>query len=93
MDTLITVSLPEEIAACLALQGDLSRVALEGLALEGYRAGTLSSSQVRRMLEFQTRFEVHAFLKSHGIPLHYSAQDLEHDRRAGDALAPLPPAA
>ena len=35
--------------------------------LEGYRSGILTESQVRRMLGFETRMEVNAFLKDHGI--------------------------
>jgi hypothetical protein len=58
---------------------DLSRVALEGLALEGYRRGRLSESQVRRLLDFATRYGVHGSLKEHGVPLHYTQQDLEND--------------
>jgi hypothetical protein len=93
MDTTITVHLPEDIAAHLAgARGDLSRAALEGLALEGYRAGELSTAQVRRMLGFQTRMQAHAFLKQHGVFLHYGPEDLQHDRQAGDALS-APPAA
>ena len=88
MNTIITVSLPEDIANHLAAApGDLSRAALEGLALEGYRTGKLSSAQVRRMLGFETRIQVHAFLKEHGVFFHYGPDDLEHDRQAGDALA------
>jgi hypothetical protein len=30
--------------------------------------------------------QVHAFLKEHGVYLHYTHDDLEHDRHAGDAL-------
>jgi predicted HTH domain antitoxin len=76
----ITLDLPEDIVAELGLSGrDLSRAALEGLALEGYRSRRLSESQVRRLLNFGTRYEVHGFLKEHGIPLHYSEQDLESD--------------
>jgi hypothetical protein len=87
MNTTITVSLPEDIANHLAAgPGDLSRAALEGLALEGYRTGKLSSAQVRRMLGFATRIQVHAFLKEHGVFLHYGPDDLEQDRQAGEAL-------
>jgi hypothetical protein len=84
----ITLELPEDIAADLAAQGeDLSRTALEAFALEAYRAQKLSTAQVRRLLGYQTRMQVHAFLKTHGVYLHYTVADLEHDRRAGDALA------
>jgi hypothetical protein len=88
MNTTITVSLPEDIANQLAAApGDLPRAALEGLALEGYRTGKISSAQLRRMLGFATRIQVHAFLKAHGVVLHYGPDDLEHDRQAGEALA------
>lgn len=92
MDTTIIVHLPEDIAAHLAAaRGDLSRAALEGLALEGYRAGELSTAQVRRMLGFQNGMQVHAFLERHGMSLHYGPEDLPHDRQTSDALsAPSP---
>ena len=76
----VTLNLPEDIARHLEAGGTgVSRAALEGLALEGYRSGKLSESQVRRLLEFGTRYEVHGFLKQHGVPLRYSEQDLERD--------------
>jgi predicted HTH domain antitoxin len=91
-ETHITLTLPADIAAHLAAQGDLSRAALEGLALEAYREGNLTSGQIQRLLGFRTRIQVHAFLKEHGVFLHYGSEDLEHDRQAGDALS-IPPRA
>jgi hypothetical protein len=82
MDTTITLSLPGDIAAHLAPQNELPRVALEGLALEGYRAGKLTTGQVRRLLGFQTRLQTHEFLKRHQTYLHYDQGDLEQDRIA-----------
>jgi hypothetical protein len=83
----ITVELPEDIAAHLAAKGEnLSRAALEALALEEYRTQRLSTAQLRRLLGYQTRMQVHGFLKEHGVYLHYTAADLEHDRQVGDAL-------
>lgn len=76
----IVLNLPEDIAMELSRQGaDLTRAALESLALEGYRSGHLSEEQVRRMLAFDSRFEVHAFLKQHNAYLNYTDADLEHD--------------
>ena len=76
----ITLNLPEDIARELSKQGeDVSRTALESLALEGYRSGRLSEEQVRRMLGFESRFQVHAFLKQHNTYLNYTLEDLEHD--------------
>ena len=55
-------------------------LALEALALEGYRTELLSESAVRQMLGFETRMEVHDFLKKHRVYLHYDVTDLEQDR-------------
>ena len=84
----ITLEVPEDIAAYLAGKGEnLSRAALEALALEEYRAQKLSISQLRRLLGYETKVQVHAFLKQHGVYLHYTQDDLEHDRQAGDSFA------
>ena len=86
----ITVNLPEDIASHLAEVKDLPRMALEGLALEGYREGKLSAGQLRRLLGYRTRMQVHTFLKDHGVYLHYGPDDLQHDRDEGDRLANEP---
>lgn len=76
----ITLKLPEDIVRHLAaLGGDPARTALEALAVEGYRSRTLTEEQVRRMLDFDTRSEVHAFLKKHKIYLNYSTADFKDD--------------
>ena len=76
----ITLTLPEDIAQHLAALGeDPARAALEALALEGYRSATLSEEQIRRMLGFETRMEVHAFLKEHHVHLNYTTADLKDD--------------
>ena len=77
----ITLKIPDELARQVASEGkDPARVALEALALEGYRAERLSESGVRQMLGFESRIQVHAFLKEHGVYLHYDISDLDHDR-------------
>lgn len=79
----VTISLPEDISESLVGQwGDVSRHALEAIAIEGYRTGALTEMQVRRLLGLETRFEVHALLKEHRVPLHYSEADLEEDLSA-----------
>ena len=76
----ITFNIPDEFARQVAADGqDPARVALEALALEGYRAGRLSESNLREILGFDTRIQVHAFLKRHGVYLHYDLEDLEQD--------------
>jgi hypothetical protein len=76
----ITLNLPEDVVQHLASHGaDPARAALEAVALEGYRSRSLSEEQVRRMLGFESRFDVHAFLKQHGVYLNYTKEDMEED--------------
>ena len=79
----VTLNLPDDISA--ALEGrwtDIPRQALEALAVEAYRTGVLSEHQVRRLLRFESRFEVHALLKEHRVPFRYSEADAESDLAA-----------
>jgi hypothetical protein len=74
------LNIPEEIAQTLTTQTpDLARFALESLALEAGRTGLLGMSQLRQLLGFETRMEVDAFLKEHGV-YDYTVSDLEEDR-------------
>jgi len=83
----ITLELPEDIARQLSTEWhDLGRAALEGLALEAYRARKLTSDQMRRLLDFETRFELDGFLKQHGVWLNYSIDDLRRDRETHERL-------
>jgi hypothetical protein len=76
----ITIELPDDIAVELESRWkDLLRAALESLALEGYRSRALTAAQLRRLLAFETRTQVDAFLKEHEI-FDYSASDFEQDR-------------
>lgn len=59
---------------------DLSRAALEALALEVYRTRRFSTAQLRRLLGLQNRMEVDRFLTEHGIELECGPEDLEHGR-------------
>jgi predicted HTH domain antitoxin len=63
--------------------------ALESSAIEGYRRGTLTETQVRRLLGLETRFEVHALLKKHKVPLRYTPADLDEDLAAHRSLGIL----
>ena len=76
----ITIQIPEDLARSLRHEGgDLSRRTLEALAIDGYRSGALTEEQVRRILGFGTRMQVHEFLKEHHVYLNYGPQDLEQD--------------
>ncbi len=87
----VTIQLPDDISAALEEQwDDVPRRSLEAIAVEAYRSGALTESQVRRLLGFESRFQVHALLKEHHVPLQYTAEDLEDDLRAQRELGTLP---
>ena len=80
LDMQITLELPEDIAQGLGSRWkDLPRVALESLALEAYRSHALTAAQLRRLLGFETRMQVDAFLKEHEV-YDFTAADFEQDR-------------
>ena len=79
----LSLDLPDELSAELADPGeDLSRAAFEAIALEAFRERKLSTTQLRRLLGYQTRMEVDGFLKQHGVELEYTAEDIEREREA-----------
>ena len=87
----VTIDLPEDIAAALEERWEnVPRRTLEALAVEGYRTGALSEMQVRRLLDLDSRFQVHALLKAHYVPLRYTEADLEDDLSAHRELGILP---
>jgi hypothetical protein len=76
----ITLELPEDIAKGLESKWkDLPRAALESLALEAYRSHVLTAAELRRLLGFETRMQVDAFLKEHEV-YDFTAVDFEQDR-------------
>jgi len=87
----VTITLPEDILAALNGRWDnVPRRSLEAIAVEAYRTGALTESQVRRLLGFESRFQVHALLKEHEVPLRYTASDLEDDLAVHRRLGILP---
>ena len=75
----ITLDLPEDIAQGLESKWhDLPRLALESLALEAYRSHALTAAQLRRLLGFETRMQVDAFLKAHDV-YDFTVEDFEQD--------------
>jgi predicted HTH domain antitoxin len=86
--TKIAVDVPEEIAKQLEnAWPDVSRGALEAVALEGYRDGTLSRDQVGQLLDLSF-WETEAFLKQRQAYLQYTEEDLARDRRDLDGAVP-----
>jgi uncharacterized protein UPF0175 len=80
----LTVEIPDDLAVRLnAAGGDLSRRALEALALEEYKSGHLTEDELRRLLGFGTRYQLDGFLKAHGVWIEYTVEDF---RREVDSL-------
>ncbi|MGO8786107.1 MAG: UPF0175 family protein [Terriglobia bacterium] len=76
----ITIHIAEDLARSLGHEsGDLSRRTLEALAIDGHRSGELTEEQVRRILGYGTRMQVHEFLKEHDVYLNYGREGLEQD--------------
>ena len=76
----ITLELPEDIAQGLESKWkDVPRAALESLALEAFRSHVLTAAQLRRLLGFETRMQIDAFLKQHEV-YDFTAADFEQDR-------------
>jgi len=79
----ISIQITKDVAYALASnEAELSRVAIEALAIEGYRQNRLSEHQIAQMLQLGGRMDVHAFLKARKVPLNYSVADLEADAKA-----------
>jgi predicted HTH domain antitoxin len=73
----LTVEIPDDLVGRLkAAGGDLSRRALEALALEEYKSGHITKAEVRRLLGFSTRYELDGFLKAHEVWADYTIEDL-----------------
>lgn len=80
----VAIELPEDIARQLQSSWkDMSRRALEAIALEGYRTQALTRGQVGRLLGLNF-WETEAFLKERQALLPYDAADFEQDRSAID---------
>jgi predicted HTH domain antitoxin len=74
----ITIDLPDEIANQLQSE-NVSRRVLELLAADHYRQGRIGAAEVRRMLNFSSRWETYDFLKREKAYLPYTEDDLEKD--------------
>ena len=83
----LSVQIPDDIADQLStVSGDLSRRALEALALEEYKTGHLTRAQLRRTLGFGTRYELDGFLKGHGVLDDYTLEDIQHEVKNLESL-------
>ena len=76
----VWLDVPDALAAQLAGEGqNLSRAALEALAVDAYRAERLTGVGLRRLLDIPSRSDLDAFLKRHGVPLEYTIEEFERE--------------
>ena len=82
----VTVELPDQVARQWGETPDaVGRHVLEDAAIEGYRAGRLSHRQVGALLGLDY-WQTEAFFQERGVPLNYSAADLEADNVTLDKI-------
>jgi hypothetical protein len=82
----ITVPIPDDLAHRLGTADALARRALEAFALEEYRAERLTKPELRRLLAFETRFELDGFLKAHGVYESFTLEEIEDQVKAMERL-------
>ncbi len=77
----LTVQIPDDLGQRLinSTGGDLARRALEAWAADEYRLGQINKPDLRRLLGFETGYEIDGFLKAHGVYEDYSLSDIENE--------------
>ena len=76
---LLTLELPDEIAEALTVPGgDLSRTALEALAIQGFREKKLSQFQVGKLLG-RSRTEIEDLIARHTDLYDYDPAELSRE--------------
>jgi hypothetical protein len=87
----IILHIPDELARLIGTTGDIERRALEALTLAEYQAGRLTRPELRRLLGFESRFELDGFLEAHGInegmaPAEFAREQQDLDRPFPDEV-------
>lgn len=83
----IWLDLPDDVVEQLHADGqDLSRAALEALAIDAYRMNRITAHQLCRVLSIASRYDLDGFLKQHGVPLEYSLADFDDEAAASARL-------
>jgi len=84
----ISINIPndQEQALRQAWGDGIDEAAFEALVIEGYRSGKFGSATVRQLLKHESRWDTEHWLAERGVPLNYTLEDLEADRRTLDKL-------
>ena len=83
----VHIEIPDDI---LDVQNpNIPRKVLEAVAIDGFRSNQLSTAQIRVLLGFETRDQVHEFLHSRGIAwVDYDAAEVERETNLLQELLP-----
>jgi hypothetical protein len=88
----VIVQIPDDLAQRLtAAGGDLSRRALEALAVEEYKHDRLTKPELQRLLGIETSFQLDEFLKAHDVWIEYTMEDAERERKSLERVLDLVP--
>ena len=84
----VGLHIPDDIAEDIRkIDGqDIGRHILEEYAIRAYQERTLGESQLRRLLDFDTRDELEALFAAHHVYRNYTLEDLERDRETARTL-------
>ena len=82
----LVLPIPDDVAEHLGEAGAVARRALEAFGISEYQAERLTESELRRMLGFETRYELDGFLKERGVFHAYTTEDLRRERETLDRL-------
>lgn len=78
----VTFDLPADVEQDLRQEWqDLDQAAKEAFVIYGYNTGRLSLGYVAHILGLDTTLQAQQWLADRGVPLNYSVEDLEADRR------------
>jgi hypothetical protein len=76
----LNLEIPDDLDQRLGASGDdLARRALESFALEEFKTGRVTKAELRRLLGFETRYELDGFLKGHQVWEDVTIEDLRQD--------------
>jgi Uncharacterised protein family (UPF0175) len=76
----IAIQIPDEVGRALMARGaDVTRAVLEAVAIEAYRFGGITPTQVQEMLGLRSRWETESFLHRAEAYHDYTMDDLDRD--------------
>ena len=83
----VSFNIPESLKSLLAAEwGDISKAAVESLAIESYRTGKLTINQVAELLSLDSRWDAERWLGERGVNWNYDIHEFEDDLRTLDDL-------